>query len=86
MNRLKKELRNKGVMLESDYPFIPYRENGTELLGIEVDSENCIVTEFYTSIIIRMQLRDNGKIVMWHKQEVKNESNEYDQQQRAQGR
>lgn len=67
MNRLKKELRYKGVMLESDYPFIPYQENGTELLGIKVDSENCIVTKFYTSIIVRMQLRDNGKIVMWHK-------------------
>lgn len=67
MNRLKKELRYKGVMLESDYPFMPYPENGTELLGIKVDSENCIITKFYTSIIIRMQLRDNGKIIMWHK-------------------
>lgn len=67
MNRLKKELRYKGVMLESDYPFIPYPENGTKLLGIKVDSENCIVTKFYASIIIRMQLRDNGKIVMSHK-------------------
>lgn len=67
MNRLKKELRKKGVILENDYPFLPFPKNGTALLDVKVDSENCIVTEFYTSIIIRMQLRDNGKIVMWHK-------------------
>ena len=67
MNRLKKELRKKGVMLASDYPFLPCLKHGTVLLDVTIDSENCIVTEFYTSIIIRMQLRDNGKILMWHK-------------------
>lgn len=67
MNRLKKELRNKGVMLENDYPFLPFPECGMELQDVMVDSENCIVTKFYTSIIVYMQLRDNGKIVMWHK-------------------
>ena len=56
MNRFKKEIRKKGAMLE-----------GVTLDGINVDSTNCIVTFFYTSIIVYAQLNRNGKFTYWSK-------------------
>ncbi len=45
MNRLKKEIRKKGVKLESDFPFLPF--NGIET--IKVDSENATISEYHVS-------------------------------------
>lgn len=45
MNRLKKEIRKKGVKLESDFPFLPF--NGIET--INVDSENATISEYHVS-------------------------------------
>ena len=45
MNRLKKEIRTKGVKLESDFPFLPF--NGIET--IKVDSENATISEYHVS-------------------------------------
>jgi len=42
MNRLKKEIRKKGVMLESDYPFMPF--NGIE--AVKVDSERATLSTY----------------------------------------
>ena len=43
MNRLKKEIRKKGVMLECDYPFLPF--DGLE--AVKVDSEKAILSRYY---------------------------------------
>ncbi len=43
MNRLKKEIRKKGVMLESDYPFMPY--NGIET--VKVNSEQATISTYH---------------------------------------
>ena len=43
MNRFKKELRKRGIKLESDYPFIPY--NGLE--AIIVHSDTATVSEYH---------------------------------------
>ena len=43
MNRLKKEIRKKGVMLESDYPYMPF--NGIE--AVKVDSENATLSTYH---------------------------------------
>ena len=43
MNRLKKEIRKKGVRLESDYPFIPY--NGIE--AVRVNSEQATISTYH---------------------------------------
>ena len=67
MNRFKKEIRKKGIMLESDYLFLPYEKNGAILEGVYVDSVNCIVTFFYTSIIVYARLNRNGKFIYWSK-------------------
>lgn len=48
MNRFKKELRKHNVMLECDYPWLPYEELETVI----VDSEKCTVTRVYLSIIL----------------------------------
>ena len=44
MNRLKKEIRRRGVKLESDYPYLPYE--GLE--AVHIDSERAIVSEYYS--------------------------------------
>lgn len=43
MNRLKKEIRRKGVKLELDYPFLPF--NGLEC--VKVDSEKATISEYH---------------------------------------
>lgn len=53
MNRFKKELRKNGVMLESDYPCMPYEEKGCPALeGVVVDSEKCTVTTYFVTIAL----------------------------------
>lgn len=43
MNRLKKEIRKKGIKLESDYPFMPYE--GLE--AVKVDSEKVTISWYH---------------------------------------
>ena len=45
MNRLKKEIRRKGVKLEQDYPFLPF--NGVE--AVKVDAEAATVSVYHVS-------------------------------------
>lgn len=45
MNRLKKEIRRKGIKLESDYPFMPF--NGLET--VIVNSEKATISEYHVS-------------------------------------
>lgn len=53
MNRFKKELRKNGVMLECDYPWLPYEHRGCPALeGVHVDSEKCTVTRYFVSITL----------------------------------
>jgi hypothetical protein len=67
MNRLKKEIRKKGIMLENDYLFLPCEKGGAILEGVNVDSNNCIITFFYTSIIVHAKLNRSGKFTYWSK-------------------
>ena len=46
MNRFKKELRKRGVMMENDYPYLPYGSLET----VEVNSETCTVSCYYNVI------------------------------------
>ena len=46
MNRLKKEIRKKGVMLECDYPYLPF--NGIE--AVKVDSEQVALSIYHVSL------------------------------------
>ena len=46
MNRLKKEIKKKGIMLESDYPFLPF--NGIE--AVKVDSELATLSTYHVSM------------------------------------
>lgn len=53
MNRFKKELKKHGVMLEHDYPYLPYEVGG----GVSVDSvivntERATVTHVYNVIVL----------------------------------
>ena len=53
MNRFKKELRKRNVMLECDFPYLPYdTSKGVTVETVRVNSELCTVTKHYTSISI----------------------------------
>ena len=43
MNRLKKEIRKKGIMLECDYPYLPF--NGIE--AVKVNSEQATLSTYH---------------------------------------
>ena len=43
MNRLKKEIRKKGVRLECDFPFLPF--NGIET--VKIDSEKATINVYH---------------------------------------
>lgn len=70
MNRIKKELRRKGIKLEVDYPTIPYYikgkscfERGYILLdGIYVNSEEATVKRYLNIGIETIRLTRTGKL------------------------
>lgn len=61
MNRLKKEMRKRGLKLENDYEYLPY--NGIET--VEVDSENAVWKQYHVSAgwVKVYFLRDGSLIV-----------------------
>lgn len=60
MNRLKQELRKRGVRLECDFPTLPY--NGIDT--VIVDSEKAIVSTYhYSAGWIRIRLQKDGTIL-----------------------
>lgn len=68
MNRFKKELRKNGVRLENDFPWLPYTNGVDTLIGITVDSENCMVTKHYSTIsyTIYYNRQMKGIMVLWN--------------------
>lgn len=62
MNRVKAEMRKRGIRLESDYECLPY--NGIE--EVVVDSKNAICKEYHVCYgwVSWKMLRD-GTIVLW---------------------
>lgn len=64
MNRFKKEIRKCGVMLESDYPFMPY--NGTET--VKVCAEKATVSTYHVSAgWTHIKFRADMSFIVWHK-------------------
>lgn len=45
MTRYKKELRNKGFLLEIDYPYYPY--NTLQGIRTYVDTDGLVIKEYY---------------------------------------
>lgn len=70
MNRIKKELRRKGIKLEVDYPTLPYYIKGKScfergyifLDGIYVNSEEGIVKRYLNIGIETIRLTRTGKL------------------------
>lgn len=63
MNRLKQELRKKGVMLESDYECLPC--DGLET--VVVDSEKAIVATYHNFCGWTFtRLNKDGSFTHWH--------------------
>ena len=49
MNRFKRYVREKGIKLECDYPWLPYDSKGyVTIETVYVNSEHCYVTQFTT--------------------------------------
>ena len=71
MNRFKKEIRKKGIKLESDYPVIPYYVKGKScfepgnicIRSVFVNSETATVTVFYNVGVDKLiTLKRNGEL------------------------
>lgn len=62
MNRVKRELRKRGMKLNIDYMWLPYDRGSVTIDNVCVDSENAIVTEYYTSITLKTQLLRSGEL------------------------
>lgn len=67
MNRFKKELKRKGVMLENDYPHLPYEISDNIFVeGVVVDSEKCTVTRYTNVLEDRWKMLKDGTILPWY--------------------
>lgn len=62
MNRLKKELRKRGVKLENDYPWLPYDFGSQSLESVVVNSEEAEWYEVYSSIVVKLYIDRAGHI------------------------
>lgn len=66
MNRLKKELRKKGIELASDFEYFPFevsRSNNIYIDDIIVNSENASVTIIYNVLIDTITLQRDGSLI-----------------------
>lgn len=67
MNRFKKELRKKGVKLECDYPYMPYRVGQNIYMeDVYVNSEKATVTEFLNVIDNCWRMTREGELIDWN--------------------
>lgn len=65
MNRFKKEIRNKGVMLCHDYLSLPFRTHrNISVEDVYVNSETATVTTYYNVGNYQVELRRNGSLVV----------------------
>ena len=70
MNRLKKEIRKKGIKLSCDYPCLPYYIKGRSCFepghifieDVFVNSERATITQFYNVMDIVYQVNRDGSI------------------------
>ena len=63
MNRLKKYIREKGIKLECDYPWLPYEVSYNIFIeGIYINSEKATIITYYNVIMNQQQLNRDGSI------------------------
>lgn len=70
MNRVKKEIRRKGIRLECDYPWLPYYIKGNSpfepsnicLGAVVVKSETAEIYEYLNVIVSHYRLSRNGNL------------------------
>ncbi len=71
MNRVKRELRKKGIRLESDYPYLPYFIKGNSIFeqgylfidGVSVNSETATVRVYLNTITHIIKLQRDGSLM-----------------------
>lgn len=61
MNRVKKELRRRGIRL--DYPWLPYDDGAYIIEDVHVDSSTATVTIDTVSITFRMAMQRSGELI-----------------------
>lgn len=63
MNRFKKYVRNKGIKLENDYPWLPYEtKHNITLEGIFVSSSTATLIYFYNVGTFHQHFNTDGTI------------------------
>ena len=64
MNRFKKEIRKKGIRLESDYPWLPYEvSHNIYVEGVYVNASTATVIEGTNVIDIKHVMTRSGEII-----------------------
>lgn len=61
MNRVKKELRRRGICLS--YPWLPYDNGSYTVEDVTVDSSTATVTIDTVSITFRMAMQRSGELI-----------------------
>jgi len=61
MNRVKKEIRKRGVRI--DYPWLPYDDGSYIIEDVTVDSSTATVTIDTVSITFRLSMQRSGELV-----------------------
>ena len=64
MNRFKKEIKKKGIKLESDYLYLPYNDGRLTVEAVDVNTETATVKIYYTSIVMRYVMRYDGALII----------------------
>lgn len=70
MNRVKRELRKRGIKLECDYPTLPYFIKGNSIFepgyifvdGVSVNSETATARVYLNVIVEIFRLQRNGEL------------------------
>ena len=62
MNRFKQYVREKGIKLECDYPWLPYELKMVSIEAVYVNSEYCYVTQYTTVGDLIVFFHRNGTI------------------------
>ena len=71
MNRFKKEVRKKGIQLESDYPWLPYEvSHNIYVEGVYVNASTAIVVEGTNVMNVKYVMTRSGELkCVWDDEE-----------------
>ena len=62
MTAFKKYVRTKGIKLESDYPFLPFDQDGPTIEGVTVNQETQTVKVYRVVVVEIYEFKRDGSV------------------------